>query len=217
VYISCGADHIVCEPTGMTGSVGVIASVLTFGGLMDKVGVQPVTIVASGSPRKDDANDVYRVWNDADRAVVQGMLDRSYDIFVQRVMAGRGPKVSDTDRLREVLDGRVVGADEAQSLGLVDAVGYLDDAIAEAERRAGIALGSASVVRLFEPAPFFGTGLLGATASGQASDRSALLQAIAAHFGSEPNRAPMPERDIDRLRTLLTDLASPRIEYRLTY
>jgi protease IV len=160
VYVSCGADHIVCEPTATTGSVGVIASVLTFGDLMDKVGVQPETIVATGSPRKDDANDIYRSWDEGDKAVVQGLLDRSYATFVDRVMAGRGTKVGDPEVLRAALDGRVFGAEEAKAVGLVDTIGYLDDAIGVAEGLAGLAPASASVVRLFEPAPLFGGPLL---------------------------------------------------------
>ena len=224
VYISCSADHIVCEPTGMTGSVGVIASVLTFEGLMEKVGVQPVTIVASGSPKKDDANDLYRTWDSSDRAVVQGMLDRSYNIFVDRVMTGRTGKASDPNELRASLDGRVFGAEEAKSIGLIDSIGYLDDAIAEAERQAGLAAASAVVVRLFEPAPFFGNGLLGVRANGTATAAGdgGPLDVLAGFVGSRQAGVASPgsastERDLDRVRSLMTELARPRIEYRLHY
>lgn len=208
VYVSCGADHIVCEPTTTTGSVGVIASVMTFGGLMEKVGVRPVTLVASGSPRKDDANDVYRTWDETDRAVVQTMLDRSYDLFVQRVMAGRGPKSPDAARLRSVLDGRIFDAEDAKDVGLVDSIGYLDDAIAEVERRLGLAAGSARVVRLFEPASLFGSGLLGMSTRASTLDR--VIGAVRGTGG-----APAAEgADAERLRSLVTDLTATRVEYR---
>ena len=58
-YVSCGADHIIAEETSVTGSIGVIAQVFTMEQLMEKVGVQPVTLVASGSPEKDVANDIF--------------------------------------------------------------------------------------------------------------------------------------------------------------
>lgn len=210
VYVSCGADAIVCEPTAITGSVGVIASVLTFGDLMTKVGVKPETLVASGSPRKDDANDVYRTWDTADKAVVQAMLDRSYETFVDRVMTGRSGKAPDTTKLRSALDGRVVGAEEAKDLGLVDAVGYLDDAIAEAERRASLPANGPAVVRLYEPASLFGGSMLGLSLTD-------LGQRIAGRGASQSTPASPSVIDGNSLRDLATELSTPRLEYRLHF
>ncbi len=210
VYVSCGADAIVCEPTAITGSVGVIASVLTFGDLMTKVGVKPETLVASGSPHKDDANDVYRTWDTADKAVVQAMLDRSYETFVDRVMTGRSGKAPDTAKLRAALDGRVVGADEAKDLGLIDAVGYLDDAIAEAERRASLPANGPAVVRLYEPASLFGGSMLGLSFAD-------LGQRIAGRDAAHAGRTASDAIDGDALRDLVTELTTPRLEYRLHF
>ena len=39
-YVSCGADHIMAEQTTITGSIGVIAQIMTIEGLLEKVGVQ---------------------------------------------------------------------------------------------------------------------------------------------------------------------------------
>lgn len=215
VYVSCGADMIVCEPTAMTGSVGVIASVLTFGELMEKVGVKPETLVATGSPRKADANDVYRAWDSTDKSVVQGMLDHSYALFVDRVMAGRSSKVADPAKLREALDGRVVTADQAKELGLVDSIGYLDDAIAEAERRASLPASGAAVIRLFEPAPFFGGSLLGASADAPTPTVETRLRDAIRLF--EQDRSAGRAVDSGTLRELLDDLTTPRLEYRLRF
>ncbi|MHC4769006.1 MAG: S49 family peptidase, partial [Planctomycetota bacterium] len=41
-FISCGTDHIVAEPTCITGSIGVIAQTFILKDLMDKVGIEPV-------------------------------------------------------------------------------------------------------------------------------------------------------------------------------
>ena len=49
-YVSCGADHIMAQKTSITGSIGVIAQIFTMHGLMDKVGIEPVTRIDTDSP-----------------------------------------------------------------------------------------------------------------------------------------------------------------------
>jgi protease-4 len=78
---------------------------------------------------------------DAERAILQGMIDSFYDQFVQVVVRGRGlPE----ERVRVLADGRVYTGADAKKLGLVDEVGYLEDAIQCALDMAG--LKDASVV-----------------------------------------------------------------------
>jgi protease-4 len=149
-YVSCGADEIVAEQTSITGSIGVIAQILTFQGLMDKVGVEPVTLVASDSPDKEVANNVFREWDERDREQVREVLNAAYDTFYQRVLEGRKNAIADQRSLEELTDGSIFTAKDAHDAGLVDAMGYLDDAIASAEKRAGIGAGRASVVVLTE-------------------------------------------------------------------
>jgi protease-4 len=73
---------------------------------------------------------------DQERAVLQKLVDDMYERFLEVVAEGR-PGLS-KDQLREVADGRVVSGKEAKALDLVDAVGYMSDAIEEARKRAGI-------------------------------------------------------------------------------
>lgn len=200
VYVSCASDHIVCEETGITGSVGVIASVFTFGDLMEKIGVEPVTMVADGSPQKGDANDPYRRWLPTDKAVVQGLLDHSYTTFAKRVMTGRGSKAADPEKLRAALDGRIFTAEQAIEIGLIDSIGYLDDAITTAERLASLPSKSAQCVRLFEPAPLFGPSLLGQ---------------LRGHLRSDVARQPaIGTRESAAIRDAMIELSTPRLEYR---
>jgi protease-4 len=70
------------------------------------------------------------------RLLFQQMADGFRDRFTTRVVRAR-PAMTDGDR-RVVSDGRVIAASQALSLHLVDSLGYLDDAICEAERLAGI-------------------------------------------------------------------------------
>jgi protease-4 len=63
---------------------------------------------------------------DEERAILQGMVNRFYDEFVHVVAEGRHLEES---RVRELADGRVYTGLDAQKLGLVDQVGYLEDAV----------------------------------------------------------------------------------------
>jgi protease-4 len=190
-YVSCHADFIMAQETCITGSIGVIAQVMTFEGLLDKVGIEPVTLVASGSPEKNVANDIYRSWDDADRESVQIMIDSAYDIFLRRVKDGRSRVITDTARIAELADGSVYTAQQALDSGLIDGIGYLDDAIGQAETLAGIPAGSASVEVLFEQPGFLATLM---SAQARQADMAASL-------------------DAEKIRSLVNDLSSVRIMY----
>lgn len=192
-YVSCNTDHIMAEPTCITGSIGVIAQVFTFENMMDKVGIEPITLVASNSPEKDIANDIFHEWTERDREKILEMLDASYETFFKRVADGRKNVISDKAKLRSLADGSIYTADQALETNLIDGIGYLDDAVTYVEQNSlGITTGTAEVVTLRYPPSLFGDGLL--------------LQAH--HRASEAGRL-----DADRLRTLANDLASPRLMY----
>ncbi|MEE8154021.1 MAG: signal peptide peptidase SppA [Phycisphaerales bacterium] len=188
-YVSCGADEIVAEPTCITGSIGVIAQIFTFEGLMDKVGIEPVTLVATGSPEKNTANDLFRSWNDKDRQKILTMLDAAYDTFNQRVKDGRKTAITDAATIDALADGSIFTAQAAVANGLVDRIGYLDDAITRAETAAGLRVGSSTVVYLRQPPSF--------------SDM------LMAH--EQPRPASL--LDADTIRSFVNDLGSPRVMY----
>ena len=188
-YVSCGADHIVAEETTITGSIGVIAQVLTLEQLMDKIGVEPVTLVASGSPDKDAANDIFRTWTQRDRTKIQVILDAAYDTFNRRVSAGRGHVIEDPVALDTLADGSIYTARQALDNGLIDEIGYLDDAVAIAERRADLSYGEATVIEFGIPRDFLGNPML----------------------GWRPGQAV--SLDAQALRRLVNDLRTPRAMY----
>lgn len=189
-YVACGADHIVAEETCVTGSIGVIAQVFTFEGLMDKAGVKPVTLVASGSPEKAVANNPFRDWNERDQEKILAMLDAAYGTFHDRVTDGR-QHVIEPDRIDDLANGSIYTAAQAHESGLVDSIGYLDDAIVEAESQANLSAGSATVLRLVEPPSPFG-GMFSARAEGPAG---------------------FDAFDADAVRGLVNELSSPRVMY----
>lgn len=131
-YISMAADKIVCHPTCVTGSIGVIAQLATIDKMLEKLGVEPVTIK---SGKHKDIGSPLRVPTDEEKEIMQNLVSSMYERFVGVVAQGRE---IDPDKVRAIADGRVYDANEALKLGLVDTVGYLKDAIKEAQQQAGI-------------------------------------------------------------------------------
>ncbi len=162
-YISCLADHIIAEPTTITGSIGVIANVMTFGGTMDKLGVTPQVRQATTSPDKERGNNMFRQWDEDDWAVVQPMLDEMHARFIEVVKEGRSDVLDTPEKLKAATTGLAYLGAEAVEMGLVDRVGYLDDALAEARSRAGIS--DDSPVSIYRLKPTVMQQLFGASAA----------------------------------------------------
>lgn len=122
-YLAMAADYVYCHPTTVTGSIGVIMSLYDASGLAAKIGIASNPI--KSGPIKDIGNPL-REMTDEERAVLQRLVNSFYDQFVHVVCTGRHlPE----ERVRVLADGRVYAGTEARELGLVDEIGYLDDAI----------------------------------------------------------------------------------------
>ncbi len=132
-YIAMAADKIVAEPGTITGSVGVIMQTSNVEGLFDKIGVKMVPIT---SGKYKDMGSAYRPMTDAEKALLQDMVDDTYTQFFAAVKAGR-PNVSESD-LTEYTDGRVFTGQRAYNLGFVDKLGGEDEALQLAGELAGI-------------------------------------------------------------------------------
>jgi protease-4 len=158
-YVAAAADKIVAHPSSVTGSVGVIMLTMNARGLMEKVGVE-ATAVTSG-PKKDMGSP-FRPMTPEERAIFQSVIDSFYDRFLTVVREGR--RFLSADEVRKLADGRIYSGEQAKTLGLVDSIGYLDDAIELAKRQAG--LKDARIVAYRRPgeyrpniyAQMFGTG-----------------------------------------------------------
>jgi protease-4 len=142
-YVSAGADKIVAQPTAITGSIGVIMQTYTVDGLMKKIGVESVTVKTG---KFKDMGSPYRGLETEEREMLQEIADEGHARFVSIVAAGRG---MDESKAREIADGRILTASQALELGLVDELGYLEDAIAAAETLSNAA--GATVYRYRRP------------------------------------------------------------------
>ncbi len=130
-YIAAAADSIVANPTTLTGSIGVIMNSFNIGELAEKIGLKSVTIKSGGN--KDILNPFKDLTPEQER-MLQNMVDAMHTRFVAIVAQGRG---LDEMRVRAIADGRILLAEEARTLGLIDRIGYVDDARDEMARRLG--------------------------------------------------------------------------------
>jgi protease-4 len=133
-YIATACDVIVAHPSSLTGSIGVISIFPSLEALMAKVGVK-VNVIKSG-PSKDSGSP-FRDMTEEDRKLFQAIIDEYYEGFLEVVARGRKGKVNAAD-LRTIADGRVYTAPQALKLGLIDAVGYFDDAFGKARDLASL-------------------------------------------------------------------------------
>jgi len=133
-YIASACDVIVAHPSSLTGSIGVISIFPSLESLMSKVGVK-VNVIKSG-PSKDSGSP-FREMTEEDRKLFQVIIDEYYEGFLEVVARGRKGKVPAAD-LRTIADGRIYTAPQALKLGLIDAVGYFDDAFGQAKDLASL-------------------------------------------------------------------------------
>lgn len=156
-YIAMPAKKLYAERTTLTGSIGVFASFPNIRKLCDDVGVKMEVIKRgavkdSGSPFKDMTAPERQLW--------QEMVDHAYDQFLEVVRQGRpdiAGKLTEVviDRpltvrdekviqekeeryIRTRVDGGIFTADQAKEFGLIDQIGYLEDAIKDAAITAGL-------------------------------------------------------------------------------
>jgi protease-4 len=131
-YLAMGCDRIYAHPTTVTGSIGVIMSLYNAAGLFGMIGVKSDPI--KSGPNKDIGNPG-RPMTDEERAILQHMVTGFYEQFIGVVVKGRSGSIGE-ERIRALADGRVYTGLEAKELGLVDEIGYLEDAIKAAKEMA---------------------------------------------------------------------------------
>ena len=131
-WVSTTGDTVFAEPNTITGSIGIFGILPTFERALAKIGVTSDgtrTTPLSGQP------DLYGGTNPVFDGVLQSGIENGYRQFLARVAAARHLTPA---RVDEIGQGRVWDGGSARQLGLVDRFGTLNDAIAEAARRAGV-------------------------------------------------------------------------------
>lgn len=132
-YIACNADKIYAEENTITGSIGVFAMLFNFKDAMeDKLGITTDRVKTG---KYSDFPNLAKDWSSEEKAIAQTQVDDIYNDFIGKVAEGRGMNI---EQVHELAQGRVWSGEEAVKNGLVDEIGTLEDAIAEAAQRAEV-------------------------------------------------------------------------------
>ncbi|MEO5987936.1 MAG: signal peptide peptidase SppA [Candidatus Eisenbacteria bacterium] len=131
-YISCHADRIYADRSTRTGSIGVLFVKPSFEGFYAKHRIRQEDFDRGEYMR---SWSYARDWTPREQAIADSSILRSYAAFVGKVAEGRGMR---TEAVNTLAQGRVWLGEDAAANRLIDGIGGLDAAIAEARRRGGI-------------------------------------------------------------------------------
>ena len=131
-YIPMASDKIFASPETTTGSIGVIMGGMNFSKLLDDWGVETQHFQ---SGKYKDLPSATRSLDDDEKAYLQEHVDRAFDRFIEVVMNGR--QMSKEEVLK-VANGKIYDGLQAKELGLIDEIGYFDEALAALKEATGI-------------------------------------------------------------------------------
>ena len=179
-YIAMACDEVICHPTTITGSIGVIMSFYQAQELLkDKLGIESI-VIKSGEHK--DIGSFSRNITDKEREIFNNILMEMYTTFLEKVRSGRKElKDMPEDELRKIADGRIYTGKQALEHKLVDSLGYLDDAKDSICNTLGIKRSDISFVQYEKNAhPFL--DLLQSQAKTENAVQSMLRQKFTANF-----------------------------------
>ncbi|HRQ35498.1 MAG TPA: signal peptide peptidase SppA [Chiayiivirga sp.] len=129
-WISMNADAIYAQPTTITGSIGIFGLFMTIPDTLAKIGVH---VDGVATTKIAGAFDPTRPMSAEVGKTIQAIIDQGYRQFIGKVAAARE---TTPEAIDQVARGRVWSGTQAEARGLVDELGGLHDAVAEAARRA---------------------------------------------------------------------------------
>ncbi len=139
-YLAAAADAILAEAGTVTGSIGVVGGKINLEGLYRRLGIGRDAVESSA---RAGLFSETRGFTPDEREAVRDEMQALYDVFLDRVAAGRG---LERDAVERVAAGRIWSGRQALAVGLVDALGGPLEALADAASRAGIAAGERYLV-----------------------------------------------------------------------
>ena len=161
-YTACGARRILAHGTTLTGSIGVIIQSPNYRELLDKIGLR-MDVYKSGNMK--DLLSGAREPTPAEKEHIQALVRQTYERFLEVVSASRRKPVAEL-RDSPLADGRIYSGKDALGTGMVDQLGFIEDAYDEAMRAAGVT--DATVVRYAPRGGLLAAlGLLGEAAAAQ--------------------------------------------------
>lgn len=122
-YVSADADKIYAAKETITGSIGVISTVYDISEFLDEHGIK-VHVYASGENK--DMGSSFKAPTEEEKQIWEDFTMEFYDEFVSLIANGRN---MDEEKVRNLADGRIYTATQGMNLGLVDELGYSEDAL----------------------------------------------------------------------------------------
>ncbi len=165
-------DSIYAEPTTWTGSIGVIIPHYNLADLMKKVGIEEDDVVSS---HLKGMGSISRPMTEEEKKIFQGLVNDGFARFKEMVQSGRPKFKADPAALDKLATGQVFTADQAKESGLVDQVGFIEEAVERAIALAKLPENDVKVVR-YKSEPTLAEAILGGQAKAQQGiDWAALL------------------------------------------
>ena len=130
-YMAVAGDKIFAEPTTITGSIGVFATIPNVSGLAENWGINAEQV---NTNKNATAYSVFEPATEDFKDYLTVGIEEFYQTFLRKVADGRSMTVSEVDA---VAQGRVWTGKQAKEKGLVDEIGGLNDAIAFAATSTG--------------------------------------------------------------------------------
>lgn len=142
-------NSIFAEPTTMTGSIGVLIPHYDISGLLERWDISDQSIASH--PRKLMLS-MTRPMSDEHRQLLQRQVEQLFSRFKEIVRYGRPAlRQKDGDKLEhngvDLATGEIFTANQALQYGLIDKIGFLEDAVARAAELAGTTVDAVRVVR----------------------------------------------------------------------
>jgi protease-4 len=146
-----GARKVYAQPGTLTGSIGVLGGKLAYGGLYNKVGLTIDTLNRGKNAGLLSSTDPF---SPSEKKAMEALMQEVYEQFLDRVSENRAAagKPLGRKQLLDLAEGRIWTGTQALERGLVDALGPLEDAIADAKVMGGLAR-DADVDYLILPKP----------------------------------------------------------------
>ncbi|MFH1393962.1 MAG: signal peptide peptidase SppA [Candidatus Micrarchaeota archaeon] len=142
-HIASATDYIISDPNAITGSLGVVTTVVSMQGLFDKIGINGTNVV---SGEHKDMGSSFRNMSQQEQMILQALVDEVFDDFKSDILRNRQDRMN-MPLFEEALDGRIMTGRKAETVGLVDETGNIMDAILKAAHMAGMEAESAEEVR----------------------------------------------------------------------
>jgi protease-4 len=134
-YISMGCRKIYAEPGTLTGSIGVVGGKLVLGGLEKKIGLNTEVIKLGAHAGILSSTFPF---SESEKKAMKGLMEDIYDQFLTKAIKGRkrAGKEFTKAEFTKYAEGRIWTGRQAKAIGLVDELGTLEDAIADAKAMA---------------------------------------------------------------------------------